>query len=74
MSANRCTCQSGRDTDGSEFGPCEWCEGAEAREHDETFAEPPEAEIIICRCGMRGSWPDVGEDGCWACDMRSNAR
>lgn len=41
MSANRCTCQSGRDTDGSEFGRCEWCEDADAREHDETFAEAP---------------------------------
>ncbi len=25
--SDRCTCRWGRDTDGSEFGPCEWCEG-----------------------------------------------
>lgn len=28
MSALGCTCQSGRDYDGSEFGPCEACERA----------------------------------------------
>lgn len=63
MNAGRCTCRQGRDTDGSEFGPCKWCESADMHEVE-----------VVCQCGMRGTWPDVGEDGCWACDPRSNAR
>ena len=26
MTPDRCTCQSGRASDGSEHGPCAWCE------------------------------------------------
>lgn len=44
-----CTCRSGRDTDGSEFGPCEWCEDAPRRELNEAFAEgePVEEEDLF---------------------------
>lgn len=59
---DRCTCRPGRDHDGSEFGPCEWCEQQE-----------PEV-TITCQCGMSGTWPEMGEDGCWACDPRNNER
>lgn len=36
--ATRCTCRPGRDYDGSEFGPCEYCESF-ADEEDARAAE-----------------------------------
>lgn len=35
---DRCTCQHGRDHDGSEFGPCEYCERAADAERDSARA------------------------------------
>jgi len=39
MMRDRCTCQSGRDSDGSEYGPCAWCEDAPFREMLEAHAD-----------------------------------
>lgn len=41
--SDRCTCPYGRDTDGSEFGPCEYCEAVSEGRTDEdvqAIAEP----------------------------------
>jgi hypothetical protein len=31
---NRCACRPGRDYDGSEFGPCEYCESESDKENE----------------------------------------
>lgn len=41
----RCTCQPGRDTDGSEFGPCAYCEEQAWREENGLTDEDFEAMI-----------------------------
>lgn len=42
---DRCTCQSGRDYNGSEYGPCIFCEDAPFREMLEAHAEPEQIEL-----------------------------
>jgi hypothetical protein len=44
----RCTCQPGRASDGSEHGPCAWCEDAPFRDLISIHAEgdPPEPEDL----------------------------
>lgn len=49
--ANSCTCRSGRDYDGSEFGPCEYCEGL-------SFEERLKPRLLRCLIGF---WSDVHE-------------
>jgi hypothetical protein len=41
----RCTCRQGRDDDGSEFGPCEWCEGQAYDEENGLTDEALQAAI-----------------------------
>lgn len=45
---NRCTCRSGRDTDGSEFGLCSFCEAEiydEGEPLDEEDCWPDELDV-----------------------------
>jgi hypothetical protein len=44
MSTLHCTCRPGRDHDGSEFGPCEFCEEAH---HQDALRKAKEAEDEI---------------------------
>lgn len=43
--SDRCTCRWGRDTDGSEFGPCKFCEEQSYREANGLTDEDIEATI-----------------------------
>lgn len=45
MTADRCTCRPGRDHDGSEFGPCEWCEEQAWRAFNGLTNDDLEAQI-----------------------------
>jgi len=49
--ADRCTCKSGRDHDGSEFGPCAFCE-AQAEDLDCPFCGD-KPNVLPDRCGKR---------------------
>jgi hypothetical protein len=40
--ADHCTCEPGRASDGSEHGPCEYCEQTSERERYEAHQRPPE--------------------------------
>lgn len=43
MMRQGCTCQPGRDHDGSEFGPCSYCEAVEHQER--VYASLAEGEV-----------------------------
>lgn len=56
MTSERCTCRPGRDHDGSEFGPCEFCEANVCPKCGEGFRmawignNPPEPYGEVCGC------------------------
>ncbi len=69
---DRCTCRFGRDHDGSEFGPCPFCEEQEWLESNQPKEDDPMSKYYTDRGAHRTfRYEAWGNDGCQGYALKS---